>query len=239
MLEATVATIDLTATETREAHETRQRLLDSAERLFAEGGFEATSVREITADAECNVAAVNYYFGGKESLYRETFRGLLADLRDRRISRVQSDMEASAGSQTLEMLLESMANAFLEPLVAGGRGRLFMGFMAHEMADRHLPPQVFLGEFIRPMFEAYMEGLRRVGPPLEPTAGRMCVMSLMGQMLHVVKAHQLSGEIDDDDFFPQDLSEVVRHVVRFTAGGIRACAMESRESEDRPPKRSD
>jgi AcrR family transcriptional regulator len=210
-----------------EAHETRERILESAERLFAERGFRATSVREITADAGCNVAAVNYHFGGKEKLYLETFRRLLADLRDRRIRRVQSDMEAAAGTQTLEMLLESIANAFFEPFVQGDRGPLLMGFMAHEMADRHLPPDVFVGEFIRPMLDASLEGLRSVGPPLEPMTARLCVMSLHGQMLHVLKAHHLMGLVGDHELLPQDPEELVRHVVRFSAGGIRASAVEN------------
>ena len=53
---------------------TRARLLEAAERLFAERGFRATSVRALTSEARCNVASVNYHFGGKEVT---TNRGLL------------------------------------------------------------------------------------------------------------------------------------------------------------------
>jgi AcrR family transcriptional regulator len=64
----------------RAAHgaHTREQLLDAAERLFARRGFDATSVREITGAAACNLAAVNYHFGGKRALYREAFRRRLA-----------------------------------------------------------------------------------------------------------------------------------------------------------------
>jgi len=51
-----------------EARETHERILDAAQKLFAEKGLDATSVRDITTAAECNVAAVNYHFGGKENL---------------------------------------------------------------------------------------------------------------------------------------------------------------------------
>ena len=47
----------------------RQRLLDAAERLFAEHGFHGVSLRTITAEAGMNLAAANYYFGGKEGLF--------------------------------------------------------------------------------------------------------------------------------------------------------------------------
>ena len=53
---------------------TRERILDTAEVLFAQKGFEAVSVREITAAASCNLAGVNYHFGNKENLYLEVFR---------------------------------------------------------------------------------------------------------------------------------------------------------------------
>ena len=49
------------------------RLLDAAESLFCEKGFDGASIRDITSQANCNVAAVNYHFGGKENLYSGIF----------------------------------------------------------------------------------------------------------------------------------------------------------------------
>ncbi|UCF00455.1 MAG: helix-turn-helix transcriptional regulator, partial [Planctomycetota bacterium] len=49
------------------------RLLDAAEQLFAQTGFNGTSIRHITTKANSNIAAVNYHFGGKEKLYIEVF----------------------------------------------------------------------------------------------------------------------------------------------------------------------
>jgi hypothetical protein len=54
--------------------DTRERILDVAERLFMENGYEATSMRTITSAAEVNLAAVNYHFGSKEALLCEVFR---------------------------------------------------------------------------------------------------------------------------------------------------------------------
>ena len=52
-------------------HEKRDQILDVAERLFAEQGFEAISIREISKAADINIAMVSYYFGSKEKLYEE------------------------------------------------------------------------------------------------------------------------------------------------------------------------
>ena len=50
----------------QEAEDTRERILIASQKLFADKGFDATSVRDITTEAGCNVASVNYHFGGKE-----------------------------------------------------------------------------------------------------------------------------------------------------------------------------
>ena len=58
--------------------DTRERILDAAEHLFMEHGYDGTSMRQITGDAAVNLAAVNYHFGSKESLMQEVFRRRLA-----------------------------------------------------------------------------------------------------------------------------------------------------------------
>src|SRR5687768_7963284 len=56
------------------AASTKQRLLDAAEKIFADKGFEGASVEEITRRAGANRAAVSFHFGGKERLYIETVK---------------------------------------------------------------------------------------------------------------------------------------------------------------------
>ncbi len=52
--------------------------MKAAERLFAERGYESTSIRAIVAKARVNQAAINYHFAGKEGLYREVLRAASA-----------------------------------------------------------------------------------------------------------------------------------------------------------------
>lgn len=216
--------------------ETHERILQAAENLFSSKGFEATSVRDITTEASCNVASVNYHFGGKENLYLETFRSLLSEVRDRRIESMRRDM-AARPDMSLEDFVESFASAFMEPLVDQSRGRFFLGFFAHELNDPHLPPRVFVGEFIHPLVEVSIEGFERFGPPMEPMVQRLCLMSIVGQLLHALKARTLFAEDQEPVMVPADLQEHVRHIIRFSAGGIRACAATpSNPSESDPPR---
>ncbi len=212
------------ASEPKNGHaETQERILHAAERLFAMQGYDGTSIRDITAEADCNVAAVNYHFGGKDKLYVETFRRLLVDLRDRRIVSMRRDMSA-VSDPSLEYFLESFANAFLEPLVDGSRGRLLLSFFANEMTGNHLPKSLFLDEFIRPMVQVTTEGLEQTGPPLDPMTARMCMMSIVGQLLHTLKGLPFFSNPKGQPLVPADLSDHIQHIVRFSAAGIRACA---------------
>ena len=57
---------------------TKTRILDAAEALFTEHGYEATSMRQLTAAAGANLAAVNYHFGSKEELFQAVLTRRLA-----------------------------------------------------------------------------------------------------------------------------------------------------------------
>ncbi len=211
---------------THESVDTRERLLDAAGKLFAERGFEATSVRDITSEAGCNVASVNYYFGGKENLYVEAFRALLAELRDIRIETIRRDM-ARVVEPTLEYFLETFAAGFLGPIMAEGRGRQFVVIINREMADPHLPRELFVEEFLSPMMAEAGEALLRVAPTLDPAAARLCLMSMVSQLLHALMFRKHFVPDGRPPVLPGDFEAHVKHIVRFTAGGIRACTGES------------
>ncbi len=211
--------------DTEEARETHERILDAAQRFFAEKGFDATSVRDITAEAGCNVAAVNYHFGGKENLYLESFRAMLGALRDQRLAMLDGLMRRDP-TPSLEEFLATFAEGFLDPLVDESQGPRFLVFVSREMLDPRLPPVVFLEEFIHPLVDRVMEALAQVGPPMTPEAALQCVLSLIGQLLHALKAHHVLKQLDLSDSMSFDLTAFLEHFVRFSSGGIRACALD-------------
>ncbi|MGB7488999.1 MAG: CerR family C-terminal domain-containing protein, partial [Thermoanaerobaculia bacterium] len=69
-----------------------------------------------------------------------------------------------------------------------------------------------------------IEGFEKFGPPMEPMVQRLCLMSVVGQLLHALKARLLFSDDVEPVMVPADLQEHVRHIIRFSAGGIRACA---------------
>ena len=220
-MEASVTNCD-TSPEARETHE---RILTAAQKLFAERGLDATSVRDITTEARCNVAAVNYHFGGKENLYLESFRAMVVPLRNQRLAMLDELMQMEP-APTLEEYLTGFAEGFLEPVVNESLGRRFMVFVSREILDPRLPQRIFLDEFILPLFSRVVESLDRVGVPMDPKRSHLCVFSLIGQLVHAIRAHHLESHTEPAGNLPVDLSSFLDHFVRFSAAGIRACALD-------------
>ena len=117
----------------------------------------------MAAAADCNVASVNYYFGGKENLYLEIWRRRLAQMRDVRLASIEKVM-SGPGRPQLEDLLRSHAISFLEPLIKGDRQCRFINLMAREMIDPHLPRGMFLDEMAMPVTLALGKALTTICP---------------------------------------------------------------------------
>ncbi|HUK13713.1 MAG TPA: CerR family C-terminal domain-containing protein [Thermoanaerobaculaceae bacterium] len=203
---------------------TRERLLDAAEELFAANGFAGTSIRDITTQSGCNVAAVNYHFGGKSALYREVFRRRLTVLREQRVGSVQRALTRGRTPPVLESVLLAFANAFLEPLVEESRGRLLIELWSREMLDPQLPPQTFDLEVVGPVQEVLGEALSTAAPGLSRGAARACVVSIVGQLVQIARRARWAALTGARNGHAPRLESMVRHVVRFSAAGIRACA---------------
>src|SRR5437764_4269513 len=88
---------------------TKERILDAAEALFMEHGFEATSLRQITATAGVNLAAVNYHFGSKEELFQAVLTRRLDPMNQERIGLLtRFEREAAPRALSCERILAAM-----------------------------------------------------------------------------------------------------------------------------------
>lgn len=87
----------------------KERILESAKKFFAEKGYEITSVREIAADAQVNLAAINYHFGSKEELFQTICR----DFGERKLSFAYSLLKPAQTREELYIRLEVFFQAML------------------------------------------------------------------------------------------------------------------------------
>ncbi|MBW2476892.1 MAG: CerR family C-terminal domain-containing protein [Deltaproteobacteria bacterium] len=96
--------------------DTKQRILDAAERLFARDGYHQTSLRSITSEAEVNLAAVNYHFGSKEVLLEEVFKRRLIPLNAIRKNQLETVREQAQDAQRRPEV-GAVLRAFIVPTV--------------------------------------------------------------------------------------------------------------------------
>lgn len=200
----------------------RDRLLDTAEELFAEHGFNSTSVRDLATAAACNIASVNYYFGGKEKLYIEVWRRRLFLLRDIRVNSIDKVLSESEGKPDLEELLRSFAYAFIGPLVDEGGGPRLTKLMAREMLNPHLPAKMFGEDVIMPTLSAMQGALAKACPELPESKVPLIVFSLIGQLVHTIRLKTMFDSTSNEALPRLDSGEVIDHIVAFSAAGIRA-----------------
>ena len=92
---------------TRPSEITRERILKAAERLFAERGYDATSVRAIVAKARVNQAAINYHFAGKEGLYGEVLRTAFHALTEDQLGHAEEAKAMSARRRSANLFAAS------------------------------------------------------------------------------------------------------------------------------------
>jgi AcrR family transcriptional regulator len=94
--------------------DTKQRVLDAAEYLFARDGFRGSSLRTITGRAGVNLAAVNYHFGSKKSLLEEVIKRRILPLNKVRMKRLETVRDA-ARSRAHPPDIKDVLAAFIEP----------------------------------------------------------------------------------------------------------------------------
>jgi AcrR family transcriptional regulator len=201
---------------------TRDRILDAAERLFAEKGFEGTSVRDLAAAAGVNLAAVNYHFGGKEALYRATGERLMNELRERRMKAIRAALDAP--DATLESTLRAFAWQIFRPLDDKARARCFIQLGHREMAEPRLSADFCNEKVVDPIERALEEAIRRFEPRLSQDQARFAVYAFVGQLIHAVEMASWLGTLAEERSFGFPFAELADRVVAFTAAGIRGTA---------------
>src|SRR5690348_4071061 len=135
---------------------TKERILDAAESLFMAHGFEATSLRAITASADVNLAAVHYHFGSKEELFQSVLARRLDPMNRNRLE-LLSQLEAQCAPAPLPC--ERILTAFLMPALSLARdrtqgGKDFLRLLGRAYAD----PAPFIRHFLS---EQYGETIAR------------------------------------------------------------------------------
>jgi AcrR family transcriptional regulator len=99
-------------TRPRDANATRTNILDAARTLFAQAGYDGTNLRQVAEFAECNVALISRYFGGKDDLFREVV------LEGFTLEAIVTNDRSKFGEHLARYILSKRERGALEPLLA-------------------------------------------------------------------------------------------------------------------------
>jgi AcrR family transcriptional regulator len=197
---------------------TRQRLLETASKLFSQRGFNNVTVREICAAARANVAGVNYYFGDKFGLYREVVRTAIDAMR----GTSAAAMEAGSGGSAEEKL-RVYVRIFLERVAANGQDSWIHRLMNHEVMDPTPALDLIVDEAIRPRLE-YLSGViaELLDCPTSDERVMKCVASVQSQCLLALRNAAADRLYPKLKLTPPTIHDLADHIAEFSIAGIVA-----------------
>jgi len=145
---------------------TKDRILHAAEELFAQQGFGATSLRQVTSRADVNIAAVNYHFGSKDNLVHELFRRRMDDMSAARLSALRHAVETAPGQ------LEPILAAFVEPALAMAQDRHGGGAFIRVIARTYAESNDNLRKFLSDQYGHVLRDFAKAIAACVPALGK-------------------------------------------------------------------
>lgn len=196
-----------------ETVDTKTKILDAAEKLFGLNGFEGTSLRDITAEAQVNLAAINYHFQSKDSLIDAVIRRRIEPVNRKRVEL----LKAAGSSPDVEQIIE----AFLAPVLEKGYptavpliGRILS--TPDQFVDRVYNPH--MKEVAQRFREAFEKALPDM--PVDERLWRLHFMA--GTMTHLLSLSQVLPLMTDGICDLSDRKALIARLVTFLAAGFRA-----------------
>ena len=201
----------------------KRKLLDAAEQLFAEKGFEAVSVRDITQLAKANVAAVNYHFGSRDGLLTLVMMRYMTPVNEERIARLET-LERKSSGKTVP--LEEIIDALVRPFVTQIRKselseRLFYKLMGRTFAQQGdgLPPQI--EEQLRQVVQRFTRAFAKALPAVAADDLAWRIHFVVGGMIHMLTHQEILQRLTQGASGVPPMEVTISRFIRFAAAGLR------------------
>ncbi len=202
---------------------TKNKILDAAERLFADKGFNGTSLREITSQAEVNLAAVNYHFGSKKELIKAVMSRYMNELSPR-LETALSDLCQVEKQPSLT----DVFSAFVEPLLAlnefqeNGTSN-FLQLLGRGYTDSQGFLRWFLTTSYPKVIDNFVAAVHKAYPELSAEDMFWRLHFTMGTIVFTMASSDALIDIAKSDFDKKiDIAGVIKQVIPYVAAGVAA-----------------
>ena len=218
--------------------DTKQRILDVAERMFADHGFEGTSLRGIIAEAAVNLAAVHYHFRSKEALLEAVLLRRMVPLNEERLALLDKVEAGARGRPSVEDLLL----AFIGPpmrliLNPTGEGRVFGKLMGRLHSETGVQFLEILKRHFAPISQRFRKALMRAIPELPEEDLNLRIHFAMGSMAYTLSCWDRLEAVSQGWLKNADAESIIPSLVGFVAAGFRA-PVANKRSKVQPRKRA-
>ena len=208
----------------RRAPETKARILDAAEALFAKRGYHGTSIRDISSAARVQNAQTYHHFGSKEGLFRAVVerRGKAHSVS---IRGSLDDLLAACGNEL--PLLDQLFRAFMQPMVdrvlRSGPGwrnyiRLLAQLANQPQDESYAAP---FGENFDTVVGDYIAQVRRIHPEISAEDTHWSFFFFQSAIIHIVLEAGIVDRQSDGLCRSHDLDLIVDKMARFFSAGVR------------------
>jgi AcrR family transcriptional regulator len=204
--------------------ETRLRILDEAERLFAAEGYATVSLRRITQAAGANVAAVNYYFKSKDALLEAIFIRRVVPINQERLRLLDAALAAKTSGAAR---LEAVVRAFVEPHLRltreyGPGGTVVMQLLGRLSTDPERRIEKLLLKQYDPNWWRFAEAFQGLLPHLGQATIYWRFYYLLGSLYYLSSARQWLPSRSEKLCDPENLEEAIESIVPFLVGALAA-----------------
>lgn len=203
-----------------EPPDTKRRILDAAEELFAQHGPSDTSMRAITAAAGVNLAAVNYHFGSKENLIEAVLSRRLLPVNTTRLRRLD-ELESTG-----DVALEDLFDVFIRPALELGNDPEAGVFVTRLVGRMQADPSPQVRDLFRDQFKEVAE---RFLPAFAKACPHLGAGEVMWRVFFVIgaMAHTLMDSFDIKSYSkglcdPRDVEATTACLVRFAVAALKA-----------------
>jgi AcrR family transcriptional regulator len=198
-----------------ERADTKTRILDAAEKLFGLNGFEATSLRDITTEADVNLAAVNYHFQSKDSLIDAVIARRIQPVNCKRLEL----LDAAGPNPSLEQVLR----AFVGPVMDVRHDRI-VPLLGRILSNPDMFVDRVFQKHLANVSQRFLKALTDALPGLPQVELMWRLHFSVGVMTHTMLWGQILPKITGGACDISDRAALIDRSVEFLAAGFRAAA---------------
>ncbi|MCW8859992.1 MAG: TetR family transcriptional regulator [Deltaproteobacteria bacterium] len=205
--------------------DTKTRILDCAEQMFARAGFHSTSLRKLTQLADANLASVNYHFGSKEALLQAVIERRLLPLNKIRHKKIE-EIITQAREQERPPAAADLLQAFVVPTLefrnSSPGAQDFIALIGRSLSEPDETVRHCFLSLALPIFQFLFEGLRQALPQIPAAILLARLQFIMGTMSHVMCMGNLNAFQKPD--FPEALEQnvLMDQMLKFIQAGLEA-----------------